>query len=139
MNFLFDNCTSHVLASTLDGFIRRDGHRACHLKDLEGLPGGRHSKDSEWLAYLKSQAEPWIFLTADDRIRRNKPERMALRSSGLHGFVLARGYAKLPLNQQASLLLWHWPSMLQVVLVVKPPALHELPVNRGSRLPALPF
>lgn len=93
MKLLFDNCTAPVLASTLDAFIQRDGHRAYHLKDLTDLPRGRHSQDVEWLAYLKIQIDTWIFITADDRLRKNKPERIALRSSGLHGFVLALALA----------------------------------------------
>jgi PIN like domain len=45
----FDNCTSPVLATTVDGFIRSAGHSANHIKDL---PCGRDATDLEWIEML---------------------------------------------------------------------------------------
>jgi hypothetical protein len=139
VKLLFDNCTSPTLATTLDGFIQHFGHRAIHIKDIAELPRGRHSADIEWISFLKDHPDDWAFVTADDRLRRNKPERLALRSSGLHGFVLAKAFAKTPLNQCAALLLWRWPDMEQITSLVAAPALHELPINKNSKISALPL
>ncbi len=99
--------------------------------------------DIRWIlsgsVFLKAQADDWAFVTADDRLRKNKPERAALRSSGLHGFVFAKGFAKTLMHQRASLLLWRWPDMQQIMLDAPGPALHELPLNKNSKLSALPF
>jgi hypothetical protein len=53
---LFDNCTPPVFATTLDGFISAYGYRAFHIKDLPGLPNGRHSTDLEWIDHLRNSA-----------------------------------------------------------------------------------
>ncbi|MCX7362937.1 MAG: hypothetical protein NTV97_13940 [Alphaproteobacteria bacterium] len=57
MNVLFDNCTAPVLASTLHGFIGHIGHTAVHIKEVHGLPDGRHSTDLEWIRHLQSQRD----------------------------------------------------------------------------------
>ena len=89
MKVFFDNCTAPVLASTLDGYIQHEGHRAYHIKDVPGLPNGRNSTDLEWIDMLRSSTERWMFITGDGRVIKNGAERAALRSAGLHGFFLA--------------------------------------------------
>jgi hypothetical protein len=135
----FDNCTAPVFASTLDGFIRHEGHSAFHIKDLPGLPNGRHSTDLEWIELLKRSPERWMFITGDGRLLKNAAERAALRSAGLHGFVLAPGYQKTSLNQVASLLVWKWPELLQATNLLQAPAMHEIAIRQSTKLRALPL
>jgi hypothetical protein len=132
----FDNCTSPVLASSLDGLIRHDGHAAAHIRDL---PCGRHAKDIEWIQMLHDDPNEWVVITGDGRISRNPAERAAFRSAGLFGIVLAPGLLRLRVNQQASLLLWRWPDIMSLLRLVRRPALYELPQNRGSALRTLPL
>lgn len=139
MNVLFDNCTQPVLATTLHGFISHEGHSASHIRDVKGLPDGRHSKDLEWIDFLRRSNDEWIFLTGDGRVLRNPAERAALRSAGLHGFVLAPAYQKTPVNQVASLILWRWPEILQITHLLQAPSMHEVPINRSAKLRALPL
>lgn len=139
MNVLFDNCTSPVLATTLDGFTRSFGHNAYHMKDAPGLPNGRHSTDLEWIKYLQGHQDHWIFITGDGRVLKNPAERAALRSAGLHGFVLAPAYQKMPLNQAAALLLWKWPEIEAMIELVAAPSMHEIPIGKGSKLRSLPL
>src|SRR5947209_14390499 len=73
----FDNCTSPVLASVLDGFIRHLSHNAHHIKDL---PCGRDATDLEWIGMLGADRGLWMVVTGDDRIRKNKAARAAFRS-----------------------------------------------------------
>jgi hypothetical protein len=137
VNIFFDNCTSPTLAATLDGFVQYLAHRAFHIKDM---PCGRHALDLEWIQMLAERDDgPWIIITGDGRILKNKPERTALRQSGLSGFVLAPAYQKTPLNQVASLLIWRWPEMEQLLGLVAGPALYELPINRSSKPKPLPL
>ena len=97
MKILFDNCTSPILASTLNGFISARDHVAIHIRDA---PCGRDATDEQWIAMLGSeQIKRWVVVTGDGRLSRNKPERVAFRSAGLFGFVLAPAYQKTPLHQ----------------------------------------
>lgn len=139
MKVLFDNCTATVLASTLDGFIQHEGHRAFHIKDVPGLPNGRHSTDLEWIDLLRNSNERWIFVTGDGRVLKNPAERAALRSAGLHGFVLAPAYQKTPLHHVASTLIWKWPEIHQITDLVRAPAMHEISMTRATGLRSLPL
>jgi hypothetical protein len=132
----FDNCTSPVLAATLDGFIRNDGHSAYHIKDL---PCGRHATDLEWIEALARERGVWMVVTGDDRIRKNKATRAAYRAAGLSGFVLARAYQKTPMHKVASFILWRWPEMEQLFGLVGGAALYELPMNRSRKINSLPL
>jgi hypothetical protein len=132
----FDNCTSPVLATTLDGFIQHRGHSAHHIKDL---PCGRNAEDVEWITMLAQQRRDWMVATGDDRIRKNKATRAAYRSAELSGFVLAPAYQKTPMHQVASFMLWRWPEMEQLFRLVGGAALYELPMNRSSKIKPLPL
>jgi hypothetical protein len=136
---LFDNCTAPLFASTLHGFISHYGHEAVHIRDVVDLPNGRHSTDVEWIEYLRASPEVWTFVSGDGRILKNPAERAALRSAGLHGFVLAPGYQKTPLNQVAAVLLWHWPEMIRLTEILAAPSMHEVPMKRITKLRSLPL
>jgi hypothetical protein len=135
---LFDNCTAPVLASTLNGFIKHNGHSAYHIKDVPALPRGRHSADIEWISHLRQQPDDWIFISGDGRILKNPAERAALRSAGLHGFILAPAYQKTPMHQVAAMLIWKWPEILQVTALLAAPSMHLVPIRRSTKLQQLP-
>lgn len=139
MNVFFDNCTSPVFATTLHGFIQHQGHAATHIRDVDGLPNGRHSTDLEWIELLRKSNDQWLFISGDGRVLRNSAERAALRSAGLHGFILAPAYQKAPLNQVASILIWRWPEMLQITNLLQSPSMHEVPINKNVKLRPLPI
>jgi hypothetical protein len=133
----FDNCTSPVLATTLHGFISQASHSAIHIKDASC---GRNATDQEWIAMLaREPTQRWVVVTGDGRLAKNKAERAAFRAAGLFGFVLAPTYQKTPLHQVASLLLWRWPEMEQLVGLVDGPALYEIPMARSGKLRQLPL
>lgn len=134
MNVFFDNCTTPVFATTLHGFIQHDGHAAFHIRDVSGLPNGRHSRDIEWIEFLRHSPEDWIFITGDGRVLKNRAERAALHSAGLHGFVLAAAYQRTPLNQTAGTLVWRWPDLARIVDMVSAPAMYEIPIGRNTKL-----
>ncbi|MDB5410952.1 MAG: hypothetical protein JWL84_5864 [Rhodospirillales bacterium] len=136
---LFDNCTAPILATTLDGFISASGDRAFHIKDVPGLANGRHSTDLEWIGHLQRHPEDWVFITGDGRVLRNPAERAALRSAGLHGFVLAPAYQKTPLHQVAATIVWKWPEIEAVTKLVAAPSMHEIPIGKGKKLRSLPL
>ena len=108
-----------------------------HIRDLAGLPNGRNSKDVEWIEYLRRSNDHWIFISGDSRILKNPAELAALRSAGLHGFVLAPAYQKTPLHQVASLLVWRWPEIVQITKLIQPPSVHEIPIKKTTRMRVL--
>ena len=128
-----------MFAAVLDAFLVTEGHRAIHIKDVPGLPNGRDSDDDDWIKRLQQDELRWIFVTGDGRALKNPATRQALRSSGLHGFVLAPAYQKTPLNQVASILLWRWPEIDKITGLLQPPSMHEVPINRTTRLRQLPL
>lgn len=136
MKILFDNCTSPVLAATLGGFVRHLGHEARHLREM---PCGPDADDLVWITLLAQDPAHWIVITGDDHLYRNRAERAAFRSSGLTGFVFARGYQKTPMNQWAALLLWRWPDIEQISRIVRGGALYRLPVKLGAKIEHLPL
>jgi hypothetical protein len=134
VNVLFDNCTAPVFASTLHGFISHQGHAAYHIKDVPGLPKGRHSADLEWIDHLRRSPEHWIFISGDTRVLKNPAERAALRSAKLHGFILAAAYQKTPLHQVAATVVWRWPELLKVIELLAAPSTHEIPIGKNTKL-----
>ena len=136
MRIFFDNCTSPVLATTLNGFVLHRGHSADHIRDL---PCGRSAPDVVWIDYLRQSGDDWLVVTGDLRIQRNPAERRAFRNAGLKGLVLANAYQSTPLNRQASFLLWRWLDIEALTRIARAPFLFELPITRTSRLRSLPL
>ena len=130
MRVFFDNCTSPVLAETLNGFIKHRGHDAVHLRD-HFSPA---TPDIEWIKALALVKVEVVVITGDTRIHRNKPERVAFRSAGLRGFVLNRGYHKMPQHITASVLVRRWPDIEDMVSRVEAPFLYELPIKGKLKL-----
>jgi len=137
VNVFFDNNLPPVYAQTLHGFLMHQGHAAVHIADFEDLPNGRKSTDLEWIDALRASPDTWIFVTGDRRLVRNRAERRAQQSAGLHGFILAAAFQKLPFNKAAAMIVWKWPDIARVVELLRPPSIHEIPVGRDSRLSQL--
>ena len=53
--------------------------------------------------------------------------------------IQAPAYQKTPINQVASILVWRWHEMEQLLGLVAGPALYELPINRTSKPKQLPL
>lgn len=89
------------------------------------------------MAYLAGTGDNWLVVSGDKRIQKNKAERAAFRQAGLKGFVLASGYQKTPIHQQASFLIWRWPD-IDGLLKLAPPFLFEIPMHRQAGFRQLP-
>ena len=132
MKVFFDNCTSPVLADILDSLLSADRDGAHHIRGLPELGLDASTPDIAWMNALSSHSNEWVVSTGDDRIHRNRIERQAWLRAGLKGFVLARGYQKMPIHQQASNLLWRWPEMKRFIESAAKASLFELPVKRSA-------
>jgi hypothetical protein len=130
LKVFFDNCTSPVLAGTLNALIQRDGDEARHVRFMADYGFAHDTKDVDWITELGTDNAEWIVITGDGRIRKNLAERTAWIKAGLKGFVLAPAYQKTPLHQCASVLLWRWPEMKTFIASAAPGSMFELPINR---------
>lgn len=135
MNVLFDNCTSPIMASTLNGFIESDGHHAIHMRQLPM----QHPKDVEWIRYISSTNEEWLVITGDQRIRKNKAEALAFRQARLRGVVLASAYQKTPMNRCCAVLVDQWPRLHETIQRFDPPFMLELSINFRGNFKQLPI
>ncbi|MEM6463288.1 MAG: hypothetical protein AAF724_15360 [Pseudomonadota bacterium] len=136
MNFFFDNCTSPVLASTIDGFVRHDGHQAFHIREVSraGLPLRPNASDTEWISALGKDSREWIVVTADRRISTVAAEKEAFRRAGLKGFLLHPAYQKIKVHKQARTLIWRWPELVDVIKAFSPPTLIGVPQSKSAKL-----
>lgn len=134
MRIFVDNCVSHVVASTLNGYVTHLGHDAVHIRDM---PCGAHATDVTWIADLRASGQDWLVITGDLRISRNRPERLAFAQANLKGIALAPSYQGFPVHQQISMLLWRWPDIENAIARFQAPFLFELPFNRNTGLRTL--
>lgn len=139
MKIFFDNCTSPVLAHTLDGFVRHLHHRAHHIRELQELGLSGSSADIEWITALTSDSDDWILVTGDRRLLKNKAERYALRQARLKGFVLNPSYQKTPVHRCAAAIVLRWPAMEDQMRLVDGPALFELAFKGTTKFKPLPL
>ena len=123
------------MASTLDGYIRYDGHKTEHLREWLSAK----ATDLEWMAKLAEASEDWIVITGDLRIHRNKAERQAFRRLGLRGIALAPAYQKTPMSRICAMLVDGWPRILTQVGALSPPFLLEMPIKFGAKFRSLPL
>lgn len=133
MNILFDNCTSPVMASTLHGFIRSDGHHALHIRDLPLS----HPTDIEWINYLAGTKQEWLVITGDQRIRKNRAEAQAFRNASLRGVILASSYQRTPMHRCCSVIVYQWPNLFDTVKKFEPPFMIEMSINYNGRFKQL--
>lgn len=136
MNVFFDNCTSPRLAATLNGYLSGDGGQATHIKDL---PCGQHASDLVWIEYLRISGLNWFVVTGDLRLQRVTSQRLAFRNAGLRGVVLANAFQAFKIDKQASILLWRWSDIEDIIRLTAAPFLFELPIGRSSGLRPLPL
>lgn len=135
MKIFFDNCTSPVLARTLNGFLENRVGSAHHARDL----GLHKAKDVEWMDYLAKTGDHWLVITGDGRIGKNKLEQLAFRKAKLRGIVLARAYQKTQVCRQAGLIVANWDDLTKTINRLEPPFLFEMSINLNARFKQLSF
>ncbi len=135
MRVVFDNCTSPVLAATLNGFLAHRGGGATHVRDL---PCGRQAGDARWMASLAQGGDGWLVVTGDGRLLRNRAQRLAYRQAGLRALVLAPAFLMARVHAQAAALIGRWPE-IEDLERCEAPCLFELPMDGSDKLKALSF
>jgi hypothetical protein len=88
--------------------------------------------DTDLIDALRSDG-PWVIVSGDRRITKNRAHAAAFRNSRLIGFFLSKGLYKTKVQKQAERLLALWENMEAVAARVEGGAMFELPV-RSTRL-----
>ncbi|MDZ5699232.1 hypothetical protein [Chelativorans sp. M5D2P16] len=135
MKVLFDNCTSPVMASTLDGFVQASGHAGVHIRDLPL----HNPTDIEWMTYLSKSNEDWLVITGDQRIRKNKAEAQAFRSANLKAVILASAYQKTPMHRCCAVIVHQWPNLYDTIKRFEAPFMLEMSINFSGKFKQLYF
>lgn len=134
MKFFFDRNIAQQFARMIDAF---DSVNTIRPHDDMFDP---KTTDIEWMQKLGEEDEQWFVLSGDIRILRREKELLALRSSELTFFSLARGWMNMELEIQAWKLVKIWPDIVAEAMRARTPSVFEIPpsgnkiVARGSSI-----
>jgi PIN domain-containing protein len=109
MRFFFDRNMSRYLAQAIDKLDRENDIRH-HDDDPRFEP---ETADIEWMTTLARDDPPWIVLSGDGSILKNRAERAALEESGLTFFCMAKQWKHMNLYEYSWRLIKTWPSILE--------------------------
>ena len=127
MRFIFDNTTSPRIAQAIKVLAGGDPRRyqVWHLAEKFEE---RDVLDTVWIPQLAREGD-WVVVSADPRITSGRAERQAWKEAGLTGFFLAKGWAGLPLWDQAWKLIQWWPRIVDQTGKVRAGATFLVPVK----------
>jgi hypothetical protein len=124
---LFDHNMPPAIARALHALISIDGHEAVALRDKFD----EKIKDVSLYDEL-GREKNWIVISKDVSQAKRKPERAAILRGGILVFYLAPAVEKLPVNQQAATILWHWDAIV-AQRTNNENGLFLLPQNKGAK------
>lgn len=128
---LFDHNMPPAIARALHALISVEGHEALALRDKFN----NKIKDVDLYDEL-SREKNWIVISKDVAQAKRKPERAAILRGGILVFFLAPSVEKLPPNQQAATILWHWEAIV-AQRMGNENGLFLLPQNKGAKFRSL--
>jgi PIN like domain len=109
MRFFFDRNMSRYLAQAIDKLDRENDIRH-HDDDPRFEP---ETTDIEWISALAKDEPPWIVLSGDGAILKNRAERTALKEAGLTFFCMSKQWANMKTYEYAWRLIKTWPDILE--------------------------
>jgi hypothetical protein len=109
MRFFFDRCMSIRLARMVSAF---DAEHTIRHHD-EDSRFHAETPDAEWIAALAGEADPWVVLSGDGRILKNKVERAALLSANLKFFCMGKAWMAMRLHEYAWKFIKVWPDIVE--------------------------
>jgi hypothetical protein len=109
MNFFFDRCLPIRLARMIGVYEVK--HIVRHLDDDPRFH--EQTGDVEWMRVLSKDDPPWIVISADLGILRNRVERAVLREANLTFFCLKKQWMKtMEFYERAWRFLKLWPEII---------------------------
>jgi predicted nuclease of predicted toxin-antitoxin system len=133
LKFFFDNDVSIRIARAIACLSEAEGDTVVHMTDKFTAD----AKDLTWLPALANERE-WIIVTADSQFRRKAGEREVFRKARLTTFILASGWMKLRLWEQAALLVRWWPKIRDQARLAESGAAFEIPQRNSGGFRPLP-
>jgi PIN like domain len=116
MRFFFDRNMSAKLARMVDIYER--DHQVRHLDDDSRFC--TTTTDIEWIKVLGQDEPPWVAVSGDGRILRNKTEAAALKEAKLTFFCMAKTWTHMGIHEYAWRFLKIWPDIVENAKVATP-------------------
>ena len=116
MRFFFDRNMSPRLAAMVDIYER--DHVVTHHDD-----DGRFNPkttDIEWITTLAGDSPPWIILSGDGRILKNKVELAALNEAKLTFFCMSKIWSHMEIHEYSWKFIKIWPDIVELAKVSTP-------------------
>ncbi len=134
MRFFFDRCMSWRLARMVD--VYDDAHSALALDHDDRF--SEKTPDTEWLAALAADDPPWVVISGESRILRNKAERQVLRQANLTFFCMGKQWGKMKFQEYAWKFIRVWPEIVrQAVASSGSPTIFEVSGGHGTTVRAI--
>lgn len=116
MSFFFDRNMSPYLARMVSIYARE--HTVVHHdEDGRFTPTTR---DVEWITALSADVPPWVVLSGDGRILKNRAERAALEEAKLTFFCMAKVWTHMSIHEYAWRFIKIWPEIVEASKVSSP-------------------
>lgn len=110
MRFFFDRNMSRMLARMVD-ILDRDHSAQSYFDDDRFTPT---TPDVEWINVLAADDPPWIIVSGDGRILKNKTEMSALKEAELTFFCLSNQWMHMNVyKEQAWKFIKVWPHIVE--------------------------
>src|SRR5271165_3702871 len=109
MRFFFDRNMPPQLARMVDVLEREHTARSYYDDDRFGDA----TPDVKWIKVLAADDPPWIIVSGDGRILKNKTELSALKEAKLTFFCLSRQWMNMNIYEQAWKFIKVWPEIVE--------------------------
>ena len=110
MRFFFDRNMPPQLARMMVDALKRE-HTARSYYDDDRF--SETTPDVEWITVLAADDPPWIILSGDGRILKNKTEKSALKEANLTFFCLSRQWMHMKIYEHAWKFIKVWPENVE--------------------------
>jgi hypothetical protein len=91
--------------------------------------------DTDWLSILAADDPPWIIVSGDGRILRNKTERQVLREANLTFFCMSRQWGRMKIAEYAWKFIKVWPEIVKSAKAsISAPKIFEVSGGRGLKV-----
>jgi hypothetical protein len=86
--------------------------------------------DIEWITTLGTDGvPPWVALSCDGWILKNRAERLCLKSANLTFFYLKQAWLHIPMEEKGWKFLRIWPLIKAAAQKIHTPSIFEIPIN----------
>jgi hypothetical protein len=134
MRFFFDRCMPIRVARMVNAY-ESDHEVRHHDEDSRFQPT---TSDEEWITTLGGDDPPWVALSGDGRILKNKVMRAKVHQAGLIFFHMASPWMSMRISEYAWKFMRVWPVIVDTALHSKGP-LFEVAGGRALKVRPMPL